>query len=55
MHYINLMKIKKHCTGNGKASKEEVLSAVREKYGYTGSSFDCADAIALWHYAKNQF
>lgn len=44
--------IKKFATGKGNASKEAVIKSVTEKYHYPGDNDNEADAIALWHLAK---
>lgn len=43
--------IKKHATGHGKASKEEMIAAAR-KMGYKGKNEHEADAACLLHYAE---
>lgn len=43
--------IKKFITGGGKASKDEVIAAVREK-GYRPRDDNEADAIAMWLYME---
>ena len=42
--------IKKHATGKGNASKDEVIAAVRAR-GHTPSDDNEADALALLHWA----
>jgi len=42
--------IKKFATGNGMASKVEMLAAAK-KFGYTGADEHEADAVCLLHYA----
>lgn len=43
--------VKKHATGKGNASKEMMISAAREN-GYEPKDDNEADAIAIYHYAK---
>jgi len=44
--------IKRFATGKGNASKDAMLSAVRERWPETGVINDHeADALALWHFA----
>lgn len=45
--------IKKFMTGNGSASKEKVMQAVREK-GHTVTDHNEADALALLYWRLNQ-
>ena len=44
--------IKKFATGNGFASKLEMLKAARKRFGYVGSNEHEADAVCLWNYAE---
>jgi hypothetical protein len=39
--------LKKFSTGKGNAPKQEVLIAARERFGYTGTSFDESEALIL--------
>jgi Holliday junction resolvasome RuvABC endonuclease subunit len=45
--------IKKHATGKGNASKEEMIEAIRA-LGYDPEDDNEADALALLHYAAKQ-
>ena len=45
--------IKKHATGKGNASKEQILEAMRAK-GYVPADDNEADALALLHWAIEQ-
>ena len=44
--------IKKFATGNGNANKQKMIDAAREKYGYSGNNDNEADAIHIYHLAK---
>lgn len=43
--------LKMFATGRGNAPKPEVISNIRERFGYEGYNDNEADAIALWHMA----
>jgi crossover junction endodeoxyribonuclease RuvC len=45
--------LKKYTTGNGNASKDEMVLALKNKYGVEFSTNDEADAFALAHMAKD--
>lgn len=45
--------IKKYATGKGNADKKAMIQAARDKYGYTGSDDNEADALHILHYAKS--
>jgi len=45
--------IKLFATGKGGANKEAMIEAAKNKYGYTGSSDDEADAIHLYNLTFN--
>jgi Holliday junction resolvasome RuvABC endonuclease subunit len=47
--------IKKDATGNGNCSKEAMVKAAKEKYGYPGNDDNEADAIHLWNLANNEY
>lgn len=47
--------IKVFATGKGTASKEMMIKAAKEKYGYEGTSDNTADAIHIYHYAKSMY
>jgi len=40
--------LKKFATGNGRATKEEVVANARERLGYEGYDNNAADALWLW-------
>lgn len=44
--------IKKFATGNGNASKNDMIKTAMKKYGYRGSDDNVADAICLLNFAK---
>jgi Holliday junction resolvasome RuvABC endonuclease subunit len=46
--------IKKFATGKGNASKDEMIQAAKDKYGYDGSDDNEADAIHLWNLTKDK-
>ena len=48
---VHVATIKKHATGNGRASKEEVIAAAEEKYGKKITKSDEADALMLLDWA----
>lgn len=52
---LSAAEIKKFGAGHGKASKEEMVEAAREKYGYDGHDDNIADAIHLYHLAMDTF
>lgn len=47
--------IKKHATGKGNANKEMMILAAKEKYGYSGTDDNEADAICIYHLAKSMY
>lgn len=47
---VNPSTLKKWATGNGRASKEQMIRACREKYRYEPPDDNAADACHLWHY-----
>lgn len=49
-HGVPVGTIKKHITGKGKASKEEVIKCVKEKLGIFPVDDNQADAVALCDY-----
>ena len=46
--------IKKFATGKGNASKDEMIQAAKDKYGYNGNDDNEADAIHLWNLTKDK-
>ena len=46
--------IKKHATGNGNASKDDMIIACFEKYGIATNDDNVADAVCMLHCAKEQ-
>lgn len=46
--------IKKFATGKGNASKDEMIKAAKNKYGYYGNDDNEADAIHLWNLTKSK-
>lgn len=45
--------IKRFATGKGNASKKQMIQAAKDKHGYSGDDDNVADAIHLYHIAKN--
>jgi Holliday junction resolvasome RuvABC endonuclease subunit len=46
--------IKKHATGNGRASKDQMIEACVDRYGIVSlNTHDEADAICLWYLAND--
>lgn len=45
--------IKKSATGNGNANKEKMVLAAKEKYNMPGNDDNQADALHIYHLAKN--
>lgn len=41
--------IKRHATGKGNANKEAMIRAAQQKYGYTGTDDNTADAIHIYY------
>jgi len=48
--FVNVAALKKFATGNGRATKEEMMAACVERYRFTPESHDEADAFMLFHY-----
>lgn len=44
--FLNVMSIKKYATGNGRATKLDMINACVEKYGYRPRTDD--EAVAFW-------
>lgn len=42
--------LKKWATGSGRADKDLMMAAARDRFGWTGSDDNEADAVLLWHY-----
>lgn len=42
--------LKKWATGNGRASKDQMMAAARARFGWEGGDHNEADAVLLWHY-----
>lgn len=47
--------IKKFATGNGNASKQMMIEAAKEKFGYDGNNDNEADAISMYHLVKQEY
>lgn len=48
--FINVAKLKKWATGNGKANKQDMIQACIDKYRYMPVDDNAADACHLFHY-----
>lgn len=48
--FVNPATLKKFATGDGRATKEQMIRACREKYRYEPPDDNAADACHLWHY-----
>lgn len=51
----NVMTVKKHLTGTGHASKEQVRAAVKTYLGMSVSDHNAADSAALWAFLKSTY
>ena len=52
---VNLSTIKKYATGNGKATKKEMIDAMIRKYNQVPQTDDTADACHLYYYFVNKY
>jgi Holliday junction resolvasome RuvABC endonuclease subunit len=48
--FVNVATLKKWATGNGRASKEDMINACVAKYKFTPQDDNVADACHLFHY-----
>ena len=48
--FVNPSTLKKFATGDGRATKEQMIRSCREKYRYEAVDDNAADACHLWHY-----
>lgn len=48
--FVNPATLKKFATGDGRATKEQMIRACREKYRYDATDDNAADACHLYHY-----
>ena len=51
LDFVDPKTVKKFIAGNGNADKEQVILAIKNKYGKTVGSDDEADALAIFYYA----
>lgn len=51
---VSATEVKKFATGKGNAGKPAMVLAAQQKYGYTGTSDDEADAIHIYHFIKDE-
>ena len=49
--FINPTSVKKLITNNGKASKEDMILAIKNKYGKTVATDNIADALGVFYFA----
>ncbi|MBF0648608.1 hypothetical protein IR083_07235 [Dysgonomonas sp. GY75] len=49
-YYVNVATLKKWATGNGRASKQEMMQACTDKYGFIPPDDNVSDACHLYHY-----
>lgn len=52
---VNPSTLKKFATGNGRATKEQMIRACREKYRYEPVDDNAADACHLYHYYLRKY
>lgn len=48
--FVNVATLKKWATGNGRASKQEMIQACMEKYRFQPGDHNVSDACHLFHY-----
>lgn len=53
--FLNVMSIKKYATGNGRATKLDMINACVEKYGYRPRTDDEADAFWVFKYYCHKY
>lgn len=53
--FINVSTLKKWATGNGRATKKDMMQSCIETYHFTPTDDNVADAFLLFHYFKNKF
>lgn len=53
--FVNVMSLKKFATGNGKASKVEMIKAAESKYNFHAKNDDEADAFWIFKYYCNKY
>lgn len=51
---VKATEIKKFATGSGRANKEAMVLAAKEKYGYDGEDDNEADALHILGFSKNE-
>lgn len=54
-YYVNVATLKKWATGNGRASKQEMIQACIDKYKFYPTDDNVADACHLYHYYIRKF
>ena len=52
---VNLSTIKKYATGNGKATKQDMIDYMIKKYNQIPQTDDTADACHLYYYFVNKY
>lgn len=53
--FVNPSTLKKFATGDGRATKEQMMRACREKYRYEPPDDNAADACHLYHYYTRKY
>lgn len=46
--------LQRWATGKGKAEKSEMIKVATDRYGFTGTDDNQADALLMWHFLKEQ-
>ena len=53
--FVNVATVKKYATGNGRATKIDMINACVEKYGYRPRTDDEADAFWIYRYYCHKY
>lgn len=53
--FVNVATLKKWATGNGRASKQEMMKACEEKYRFVPEDDNVSDACHLFHYYVRKY
>lgn len=54
-YFVPVPTVKKFATGNGKATKDEIVAAMIARYGLTPADDNEADACFIYHYYVRKF
>lgn len=46
--------LQRWATGKGRAEKTEMMKVAADRYGFTGTNDNVADALLMWYFAKEQ-